>query len=178
MADVWIELHVALGLVVTAGAKLEDTLRLCFCMLDGGENADVVAAEPGRNLAPRVSARYLAKASPSMDQVREVAVTRALAHCKAASEARNELIHGLHNWPGYSNPKAVGSGWIQRSRRHKPVLVKNWTIKAIRDVWLDLDETSTELRWTVAWAVGPLIADYWERKVPNWVDEQGQPWPF
>jgi hypothetical protein len=176
-ADRWIELHVALGLVVTAGAKLEDTLRLCFCMLDGGENADVVAAgQPVEWL--REYCADLAQANSAIDEPGRKAITSALERCKAASEARNELIHGLHDWPAYTNPEVVGSGSVFRSRRHKPVLAKEWTISGIRDLWLELGEASDRLHSAVTRAVGPRVAEYWALKSANWVDEHGKPWPF
>lgn len=175
MADAWIEFHVALGLVVTAGAKLEDTLRASFCMLDGGENADVIAAgQPVEWLNGYCA--DLATANRRIDHDRTDAISRALERCRAASERRNELIHRLHSWPWYRNPKL--SGWIGRSRRHKPVMVKEWTINDIRDVWFDLDEASERLHWTVSEAVGPRVATYWAEKMPDWVDVHGKPWPF
>jgi hypothetical protein len=177
MADAWIEFHVALGLVVTAGAKLEDTLRLCYCMLDGGENAEVIAA--GQDVTwLRGYCGDLANANQGMDQASKDAITYALGHCRAASERRNELVHGLHRWLGYANPTAGRSGLIERSRRHKPALVKEWSISGIRDVWLELDEASERLHWAVSEAVGPRVAAHWANRLPNWVDEHGKPWPF
>jgi hypothetical protein len=102
--DDWIERHVALGLVVTAGARMEEILRGCFCMLDGGEHADVVAA--GQDVSWLIEyCGDLAEANPLITQASKDAIGAALTVCKAASQHRNELIHGAHF---FSGPRACG----------------------------------------------------------------------
>ncbi len=72
----------------------------------------------------------------------------------------------------------VGSGWIQRSRRHKPVVVKEWTVSDVQSVWLELGEAAEELHWAVSTAAGPQLVQYWANKMPGWINERGEPWPF
>jgi hypothetical protein len=87
--DDWIERHVALGLLVTAGARMEEILRDCFCMLDGGEHADVVAA--GQDVSWLIEyCGDLAEANPLITQASKDAIGAALTVCQAASQHRND----------------------------------------------------------------------------------------
>jgi hypothetical protein len=95
--DVWIELHVALGLVVTSGARMEETLRDCFCMLADADRADVVAA--GQDISWLIEyCGDLAEANPGMAQASKDAIKIALTSCRVANQRRNELIHGVHTF--------------------------------------------------------------------------------
>lgn len=175
-SDAWIERHVALGMVVTTGARMEDTLRDCFCMLDGGEHADVVAA--GQDVSWLIEyCADLAEANPLMVQASKDAIDAALKTCKVASQHRNELIHGVHAFFGYASFQATGWGFVQRSRRHKPEVVKDWTLSDIHGVWQELCVATDKLDQAVSEAVGPRRA-LWARRARKAVDEHGKSWPF
>lgn len=138
-SDIWIERHVALGLVVTFGAQMEELLRACFLVLDGGDYADVVAA--GQDVGWLVRyCRDLTKANCLLDQACKDAIGDALKLCMAAIEHRNELIHGVHYFPS-------GSLWgfIERSRRHKPALARDLMLSDIQDVGQELSVAADEL---------------------------------
>jgi hypothetical protein len=170
--DDWIERHVALGLLVRAGARMEEILRDCFCMLDGGEHADVVAA--GRDVSWLIEyCGDLAEANPLITQASKDAIGAALTVCKAASQHRNELIHGVHFFFGSTSLWASGWGWVHRSRRHKPELVKEWMLSEIHGVWRELCVATDEIDQAVSEAVGQRGA-LWARKA---VDADGKPWP-
>jgi hypothetical protein len=175
-SDAWVERHVALGLVVTTGARMEETLRDCFCMLDGGEHADVVAA--GQDVSWLIEyCGDLAEANPLMAQSSKDAIDAALTICKAASQHRNELIHGVHTYFESASFQSTVPGFVHRSRRHKPELVKGWTLSDIHGVWRELCVAIDELDQAVSETVGPHRA-LWARRARNTVDAHGQPWPF
>jgi hypothetical protein len=173
--DDWIERHVALGLLVTAGARMEEILRECFCMLDGGEHADVVAA--GQDVSWLIEyCGDLAEANPLITQASKDAIGAALTVCKAAGQHRNELIHGVHFFFGSTSLWASGWGWVHRSRRHKPELVKEWTLSEIHGVWRELCVATDEIDQAVSEAVGQRGA-LWARRARKAVDADGKPWP-
>jgi hypothetical protein len=145
-SDTWVRLHVALGLVVTFGVKMEDTLRQCFWILNRSTHARVIAA--GQDV--RWLIEYcgdLAEANPRIQPASKAAIGEALTRCKAASEARNELIHGFYAWD-------VAGGHIKRSRKHKPPTHKDWTLNDIENVWQELSIATDVLDQAVGEAVG------------------------
>ena len=162
---------------MTTGARMEETLRDCYCMLDGGEHADVVAA--GQDVSWLIEyCGDLAKANRLIAQSSKDAIYAALTICKAASQHRNELIHGVHSYFESASFQPTLPGFIHRSRRHKPGLVKTWTLSDIHGVWRELCVATDELDQAVNEAVGPPRGAIWTRKAPDMVDEHGQPWPF
>ncbi len=171
--DAWTELHVALGLVVMAGARLEDTLRQSFSQLDDGEYSDIVAA--GQEVSWLIGyCGDVANANPRLDQPAKDVIRDALAQCRDASQHRNELIHGWHTWPRATGHIPVGWGFIGRSRRHKPTMVRDWMVDDVRNVSWELHEAANELERAVHAAVGPRV----RRALLNHIDAQGRPWPF
>ena len=68
---------------------------------------------------------------------------------------------------------ASGWGWVHRSRRHKPELVKEWTLSEIHGVWRELCVATDEIDQAVSEAVGQRGA-LCARKA---VDADGKPWP-
>jgi hypothetical protein len=164
--DHWIERHVALGLVVTLGSQMEETLRECFWQLDGGEYSDILAA--GQDVAWLIQyCRILSDANPQIAQADKDAIKDALALCDRASQLRNELIHGQYVW-------VRDWGDILRSRRRKPVVAETWTLAKVQGVWLELHEAADQFAQAVLDAVGPRIRP----RLLEYVDRDGKPWPF
>ena len=60
------------------------------------------------------------------------AIDAAPTICKTATRHRNELIHGVHTYFESSTLHPIVSGYVQRSRRHKPELAKEWTSATLR----------------------------------------------
>lgn len=173
--DVWIEWHVALGLVVTSGARMEGTLRDCFCMLAGADRADVVAA--GQDVSWLIEyCGDLAEANPGMAQASKDAIKIALTSCRVVNQRRNELIHGVHTFFDRDFQEA-GWGFVHRSLRHKPGVVKEWMLSDIHGVWQELCVATDKLDQAVSEAVGPRRA-LWAKRARETVDEHGNPWPF
>jgi len=150
----WIERHVALGLVVTAGARMEDILRYCYCSLDGGENARIVAA--GQDVSWLIEyCRALAEANPRIPRANKDAINAVLKTCKEASTRRNELMHGVHFTVDYGLVSGPLAGFIANSRRRKSAQIKELAVSEIHTVWQDMCVATDELYRAVNVALDP-----------------------
>ena len=162
-SDAWIQRHVALGLVVSFASQMEATLRYCFSVLDGGKHAGIVAG--GQPVGWLITySRALADANKELAETTKLAVRDALIACEAANQRRNELVHGLHFWPGSSVGEPSDWGMTLRSRRGQRELAETeWTISEIQDAAWALFEASQLLG-----EAGDGVAGVRRKGQPDW----------
>ena len=145
---------ISLGSVMESSAFMEYTLRNAFCSLVGSKYAAIVAGgQPVGWLIEQCGA--LTDAHRDMPRQHREAIKAALDRCRAASERRNLLVHGVKT-ASRAGGSALGSVKSHNGTTRTPA-VQTWTPDTIHEAARELLQADLALSGAMENAVSPKL---------------------